>query len=186
MKKVNSIYLLIYVILAYVPLGMVFFGIGKESVEYNIVVTLILGTPLLLIFILFMSKIIFKMQRRKAEKEFARKGFVIQSTFCSDSINVWIDVQQGKCAVVCKLNPFKVQYIPASFIQEAKTEIVKELVSKGTRCVRYVIKFDKAIINVNTLFAKYNMSLENPRVVEATKKAELQVSLLLEAKENAG
>lgn len=104
------------------------------------------------------------------ESSFPQNGFTYQHKFTSNSGVFYID-QGGRLGVVWRDNPTELQFMDLSKVTEVRTNNGQQL--GGTALVSCQFKLDGKKMKIYTLrVSNGQLSMKDPRVIEAIQKAE--------------
>lgn len=185
-KKVNVLYLILYIFLPIVftavcfLLSILFFPKGTGAV------ILIMG-PIMISFIWWVvgGKTIFSNTFKKFETELDQQGFVRNHTFRSNGCNVIVDVVNGGITVLFFWNPFDKYVLPASRITRIWVEDGKtgSGILEGSSRVSFLMEIDGRIkIRVNTFTSNKVWRMDSDYILTGISKADMMAQALQTAK----
>lgn len=116
------------------------------------------------------------------EKGFDNKGFSYQFKFTSSSGVFYFDKVMGRVGVVWKNNPFELQFLDLSKITDIHTNDGKQL--NGTSLVSCQFNLEGKKMKIYTLrVSNGQLSMKDPRTMEAISKADQLCEILKAAKQ---
>ncbi|WP_343208673.1 hypothetical protein [Anaerolentibacter hominis] len=116
---------------------------------------------------------------KRTAKRLNEYPYQFNSSFKSRGGTLYIDVNKGMLGFISAYNPFEIQIFSASRIDRIKT------IASTMTGIRFVFYLDGKKITMPTLISNRMVSTKSGIGAEAVEKADLYVSLLTEAKNNA-
>lgn len=182
MKKTNTTYVAIWyggALLAAIAL----FTIGK----FAKLPLLLLAAPVFFVVALVLLPGILKTKMEKKalalEKYFPETGFSYQHKFTSNSGVFYID-QGGRLGIVWKHNPTELQFADLSKVTKIFTNNGKQINGTSLVCCQFILEGKNHKIYTLRV-SNGQLSMKDPRVLEAISKADALCEMLGAARQNA-
>lgn len=112
MKRINYLYYV--VLIALWPLVSMLIGIGEKKSRL-----FLLLFPIYVCWLIFSQNLFYAINRKKPLKD----TFTCTYTCKTDWSIIWVDKIHGELAALFMFNPFHVQYIPISRVEDARVQI---------------------------------------------------------------
>lgn len=183
-RKVNPLYTIIYFI---VPV-LVFaccaaIGITQKLVGTAAVISFFGPVIFAVLWYVIGSPVLFKVRRKKFEKELDAIGFVRSYTFYGHSSLTVIDEKNAQVALLFRFNPFRPYVFPAARVKKAWTDDGRagKGILEGSSQVSFVMQIGRVKIRVYTFSSNQRYSMNSDKILTGISKADVVVELLKKA-----
>lgn len=183
-KKVNLLYTIIYFV---VPV-LVFaccaaIGITQELVGTAAVVSFFGPIIFAVLWYVVGSPVLFKIRKKKFEKELDGMGFVRSYTFYGHSSVTVIDEQNASVALLFRFNPFRPYVFPAARVKKAWTDDGRagKGILEGSSQVSFVMMIDRVKVRVYTFSSNQRFTMNSDQILTGISKADMVVEILKNA-----
>lgn len=181
MKKVSVLYVLLLTACGFVP-GLFIFNAGLNSTQTIFLYVLFSGIFTALLF-RFGGNIVLNKRFDALQDKMKEKGYLLENSFRSLLVMVWVNREEKRIAVLPRLNPWKPQEFAGGSVQEVSV-INAEDVYGNTKEVSLLVQINNEMLNIPTFVsARKGFPVQSPYVQTALKNAERYKKLLLQIKE---
>lgn len=129
--------------------------------------------------------VIYPLCSRGKKKKMAASDFGATHMFTSNNARLWINVPEGKMAIVTRGNPFRLQLLSAAKVDSAAISDGGMDESGVTKRIAISTIIDGVRFRIPTLVSRTPLSIKSNLVESALKKADTYVKAILQAKANA-
>ena len=129
--------------------------------------------------------VIYPLCSRGKKKKMAASDFGATHMFTSSNARLWINVPEGKMAIVTRGNPFRLQRLSAAKVDSAAISDGGMDESGVTKRIAIGTIIDGVRFRIPTLVSRTPLSIKSNLVESALKKADTYVKAILQAKANA-
>lgn len=184
-KKVNLIYLLSYIFAPMLICALCFLISANHFPAGNMAVILIMGPSFLsIIWWIFAGKTIYGKGKKKLEQKLSEDNFVYNNIFYGDGCTIYVDIENGKIAMVFFWNPFETYILPANritktWVDDGKTGFG---IFEGSGRVSFLFNIDKVKVRVNTFTSNTRWRMDSEQILTGISKADMMVEVLEKAR----
>ena len=129
------------------------------------------------------NPLIYKLRKKKLEKELDVMGFVRSYTFYGGSTVTVIDEQNANIALLFRFNPFCPYIFPASRVKKAWTDDGRmgKGFMEGSSQVSFIMLIGRTKIRVYTFTSNRRFTMNSDQILTGISKADLVVEILKNA-----
>ncbi len=187
-KKINFLYLIGYIVfpilictLCYL-LSAVYFPKGTMAV-----ILIMVPTLLSILWWILGGSIIYKINKKKFERELEESGFERNHTFYGKGSTVTIDVKRGEIGLLFFWNPFEKFVIHASRISKAWVNDGKSGhgFMEGSMRVSFLFIVDDIKVRVDTFTSNQRFRMDSDYILTGISKADMMVEIINQARVSA-
>lgn len=185
-KKVNGLYLILYIIVPMIPVGIaVMLSLLIPEQEGRFAgISALLGIAA---FGWWLAgwKLVLNMKKKSMTKKLDEAGFVRNHTFNSDNSTIVIDAQHGDIALLFCMNPSVIQIASMQKITRAWVDDCAHGsgIMRGSSCVRFCFELDGVTVKVNTFTSNKRWRMDSNYILTGISKADMMVNVINSAKQ---
>ena len=185
LKKINVVYLLLYIFAPMVICAICFWIKGMFFPKGNMAVILTMVPGILsIVWWIFAGKIVYTKTKNKLEKKLDEMGFERNHTFNGSSCTVVVDAVHGNIGMAFFWNPSEVFVLPASRITKTWVDDGKTGagIFAGSARVSFLFTIDDIKVRVNTFTSNQRWRMDSDYILTGISKADMMVDVLEEAR----
>lgn len=184
-KKINVLYLLLYILVPLVVIVVCGFLYAKFFPE-GTMAPIFSMAPTLLAAVWWVGggRFVFKRQQKKLAAELKQKGFVAGYTFDAKNCYVSVDAQKGEIALLFFWNPFRSAVLPTNRIDKIWVDdgATGSGIMRGSSRVSFLFTLDGVTIRVNTFTSNKRWNMDSNYILTGISKADMMANVLVEAR----
>ena len=183
-KKADPVYTLVYFVVPVLVFAVAaVIGIKFELLGTAAVISFFGPVVFAILWYWIGNPLIYKLRKKKLEKELDVMGFVRSYTFYGGSTVTVIDEQNANIALLFRFNPFCQYIFPASRVKKAWTDDGRmgKGFMEGSSQVSFIMLIGRTKIRVYTFTSNRRFTMNSDQILTGISKADLVVEILKNA-----
>ncbi len=183
-KKADPVYTLVYFVVPVLVFAVAaVIGIKFELLGTAAVISFFGPVVFAILWYWIGNPLIYKLRKKKLEKELDAMGFVRSYTFYGGSTVTVIDEQNANIALLFRFNPFCPYIFPASRVKKAWTDDGRmgKGFMEGSSQVSFIMLIGRTKIRVYTFTSNRRFTMNSDQILTGISKADLVVEILKNA-----
>ncbi len=183
-KKADPVYTLVYFVVPVLVFAVAaVIGIKFELLGTAAVISFFGPVVFAILWYWIGNPLIYKLRKKKLEKELDVMGFVRSYTFYGGSTVTVIDEQNANIALLFRFNPFCPYIFPASRVKKAWTDDGRmgKGFMEGSSQVSFIMLIGRTKIRVYTFTSNRRFTMNSDQILTGISKADLVVEILKNA-----
>ena len=183
-KKADPVYTLVYFVVPVLVFAVAaVIGIKFELLGTAAVISFFGPVVFAILWYWIGNPLIYKLRKKKLEKELDVMGFVRSYTFYGGSTVTVIDEQNANIALLFRFNPFCPYIFPASRVKKAWTDDGRmgKGFMEGSSQVSFIMLIGRTKIRVYTFTSNRRFTMTSDQILTGISKADLVVEILKNA-----
>ena len=183
-KKADPVYTLVYFVVPVLVFAVAaVIGIKFELLGTAAVISFFGPVVFAILWYWIGNPLIYKLRKKKLEKELDAMGFVRSYTFYGGSTVTVIDEQNANIALLFRFTPFCPNIFPASRVKKAWTDDGRmgKGFMEGSSQVSFIMLIGRTKIRVYTFTSNRRFTMNSDQILTGISKADLVVEILKNA-----
>lgn len=183
-KRVDPLYTLIYFAVPVIVVAVAaVIGINFELLGTAALISFFGPVVFAILWYWIGNPVVFKMRKKKFERELDAMGFVRSYTFYGGSTVTVIDEQHADIALLFRFNPFRPYIFPASRVKKAWTDDGRmgKGFMEGSSQVSFIMLIGRVKIRVYTFSSNRRFTMNSDQILTGISKADMVVEILKNA-----
>ncbi len=183
-RKVNPLYTIIYFMVPVLVFAVAaVIGINYDLIGTAAVVSFFGPVVFAVLWYWIGNPLLFKLRRKKFERELDAMGFVRSYTFYGSSTITVIDEQNANVALLFRFHPFRPYIFPAARVKKAWTDDGRmgKGFKEGSSQVSFIMAIGRKKIRVYTFRSNRRFTMNSDQILTGISKADVVVEILKNA-----
>lgn len=183
-RKVNPGYAVVYFVVPVIVFAIAaVIGINFDLLGTAAVISFFGPVVFAILWYWIGNPLLFKLRKKKFERELDQMGFVRSYTFYGGSTVTVIDEHNANVALLFRFNPFRPYIFPASRVKKAWTDDGKmgKGFMEGSSQVSFVMMVGRTKIRVYTFSSNRRFTMNSSQILTGISKADVVVEILKNA-----
>ena len=180
-RKADPVYTVIYFIVPVIVFAVAaVIGINFDLLGTAAVISFFGPVVFAVLWYWIGNPLVYKLRKKKFEKELDAMGFVRSYTFYGGSTLTVIDEQHGDIALLLRFNPFRPYIFPASRVKKAWTDDGRmgKGFMEGSSQVSFIMMIGHTKIRVYTFTSNRRFTMNSNEILTGISKADMVVEIL--------